>query len=279
MNKGVPSKLEGPGLTNELDPAARLTARRNTASVPPLSFERAERDLMRHIFDQCHDHIVGAAADSHVLPEFLAALTANESGGNAQARRFEPGVFEHLKAVAEGRARQFEAIRASDLTQAEHAVEAIKSPEYHSRFLNTVFAAKHALSMAEMHEDSLRAFASSWGFTQVMGYHVIGHKGSLEDLCDPRTHYVYAIGLLNEFIHQFRLDSEKDFESLFRCWNSGSPRGQTFDPAYVPKGLRRSAIYKEVMAEQKTSVLAADAGTRPSSQGSANLKVSRPKNP
>ncbi len=232
--------------------------------------DKADRDLMLHIYEQCHAHIVGAATGSHVLPEFLAGLTANESGGNAQARRFEPGVFEHLKAVAEGRATQFGAIRAKNLEEAEREVEAIKSPEYHARFLNTVFAATHVLSISELQEDALRVFASSWGYTQVMGYHMIGRKGSVQDLCNPNMHYVYVIDLLNEFIDQFRLDAGKDLESLFHCWNSGRPRGKTFDPAYVPNGLRRAAIYKELMLDHKVSGSSQAGGQHPSSMDSAN---------
>jgi len=33
-----------------------------------------------------------------------------------------------------------------------------------------------------------------------------------------------------------------DFEPLFRCWNSGNPKGKTFDPQYVPNGLSRMKI-------------------------------------
>ena len=240
-------------------------ARAHDNLSPSQIFNKAERDLMLRIFDQCHGHILAASANSPILPEFLAGLTANESGGNAQARRFEPGVFEHLKDVAQRRATQFGAIRAKDLEEAERAVEAIKSPEYHVRFLNTVFAATHALSISELQEDALRVFASSWGYTQVMGYHLIGRKGSIEDLCNPNTHYDYAIGLLGEFIRQFRLDPGKDLESLLHCWNSGRPSGKTFDPAYVPNGLRRSAIYRELMLDRKAFGNAAGGDQRPTS--------------
>ncbi|MGH9455049.1 MAG: hypothetical protein ACRD2O_13885 [Terriglobia bacterium] len=232
--------------------------------------EKADRELMLRIFEECHSHIIAASTDSPIPPELLAGLTANESGGNAQARRFEPGVFEHLKSVAEGRATQFGAIRARDLEQAERILEVVKSPEYHARFLNTVFAATHALSISELQEDALRAFASSWGYTQVMGYHMIGRQGSVQDLCDPTRHFIYAIDLLNDFIRQFRLNAIKDFESLLHCWNSGGPRGKTFDPAYVPNGLRRAALYRELMLERKASGISQATGQRRPSQTGEN---------
>ena len=255
---GQPEKLSA-------TPVPDTPARANDKVSPSLALNKAELDLMHRILDECHVHILAASANSQILPEFLAGLTANESGGNAQARRFEPGVFEHLKAVAQGRATRFGAIGAKDLQEAERGVEAIRSPEYHARFLNTVFAANHALSISELQEDALRVFASSWGYTQVMGYHLIGRKGSIEDLCNPHTHYTYAVGLLSEFIRQFRLDPRKDIESLFHCWNSGRPSGKTFDPAYVPNGLRRSAIYRDLMVDRKAFGNSSGGGQRPAS--------------
>ena len=247
---------------DEKQPSDRAPLREHAGSNPEMVLEKADHGLMRRIFDECHSHIIAASADSSIPPELLAGLTANESSGNPQARRFEPGVFEHLKSVAEGKATQFGAIRARDLEQAERILEAVKSPEYHARFLNTVFAATHALSISELQEDALRAFASSWGYTQVMGYHMIGRRGSVQDLCDPTRHYIYAVDLLNDFIRQFRLNAVSDFESLFHCWNSGGPRGRTFDPAYVPNGLRRAAVYKELMLEHKASEISQAAGER-----------------
>ncbi|MGH9434050.1 MAG: hypothetical protein ACRD3T_21180 [Terriglobia bacterium] len=276
------NKQDGPSeessLAHPLESSAHTAAQIPSGPNPAAILEKAERNLMLRVYEECHVHIIAALADSPIPPELVGGLTANESGGIAQARRFEPGVFEHLKDVADGRSAQYGAIRATDLEEAERALEAVKSPEYHARFLNTVFAATHALSIAELQEDALRALASSWGYTQVMGYHMIGRKGTIQDLCNPDTHYRYAVDLLRDFIREFRLDARKDFESLFHCWNSGRPRGKTFDPAYVPNGLRRSAIYRELMPEPKAARILQAAGQRPSSQAAINPAGRDPQN-
>jgi len=49
--------------------------------------------------------------------------------------------------------------------------------------------------------------------------------------------------MLNDFQRRFGL-SASDAAGFFRCWNTGSPTGKTFDPMYVPNGLSRMAIYE-----------------------------------
>ena len=79
--------------------------------------------------------------------------------------------------------------------------------------------------------------------------------------------------LIHEFAARFHLDPQRDFEALFRCWNTGRPNGQTYDPAYVEKGLRRAALARRLREQ-------AEAGERtapgPASQavagGAASVK-------
>src|SRR3972149_4812524 len=58
-----------------------------------------EGRLLGRGFARCPPDILEACSRSSVLPEFLGALTANESGGNPGAARFEPAVYRHLKGV------------------------------------------------------------------------------------------------------------------------------------------------------------------------------------
>src|ERR1700689_1596527 len=49
-----------------------------------------------------------ACASSSVPPPFVAALIANESGGDQNAKRYEPAVCGHLAAVVSGKAAAFD---------------------------------------------------------------------------------------------------------------------------------------------------------------------------
>ena len=159
---------------------------------------------------------------SSVPQEFLAALIANESGGNSEAQRFERGVFRKLCAVRAGDLREYGGIT-------------------------------HAF-LASTEDTSLRDWATSWGLTQIMGYHVARRPGGVEILKVPASHLKFALGLLGEFVEHLQLNPKAEFEEMFRCWNSGAPyddaktariEGKTFDPKYVARGLARMKIYRE----------------------------------
>jgi hypothetical protein len=100
-------------------------------------------------------------------------------------------------------------------------------------------------------DEALRELATSWGFVQIMGFHLIGRRGTVHDLVEPRFHYHLANQLLTEFAECYRLDLRRQFEELFRCWNTGRPDGKTADPAYVEHGLRRMEIYGAMTIERK----------------------------
>ncbi len=147
-----------------------------------------------------------SAANPHSpLPsrEFLAALIANESGGEPEARRFEPQVFERLTNI--------------------------RDPEQR------------------------RLAASSLGLTQIMGYHPAERDGvDPVRLFDPEFNLRFALQMLADFAGRWELHLSTDcadHADLFRCWNTGSPKGKTHDPDYVAKGLARMKIYAELCLE------------------------------
>ena len=205
-----------------------------------------DRGLVERVFDRCHLRIESACAASSVPTAFLAALTANESGGNPDAARFEPAVYRHLKAVAAGETPAYAGVSAQEL--GSEVVDRLhpKADEFHPRYLTSPFGANHAEELAELEDDVLRELATSWGFTQIMGYHVVGRGRNVRDLLDPDLHYRIALELLAEFAHDYKLDVQSEFEEMFRCWNTGQPYGKTYDPAYVEKGMRRMSIYREI---------------------------------
>jgi hypothetical protein len=206
--------------------------------------------LVRRVFTRCNEFIQEACRSSSIRPEFLGALTANESGGDIGAVRFEPSVYRHLKAVAAGESRRYGGICGQALCEEVAEILHPKSGEFHERFLNSLFLAGQSSEISRLADDVLRELASSWGFTQIMGFHVIGRQATVRDLLGPRFHYRLANQLLVEFAESYQLDLSGDFEELFSCWNTGRPDGRTADPAYVRHGLIRMQIYRELMAER-----------------------------
>jgi len=211
----------------------------------------AEHRLVQRVFARCDGFIQEVCGSSSVRPEFLGALTANESGGDHAAVRFEPSVYGHLKAVAAGERPRYGGISAEALCEELTEVLHPKTGEFHEKFLNSLFMAGQASELSRLADETLRELASSWGFTQIMGFHLIGRHGTVRDLLEPRFHYHLATQLLAEFAESYQLDLARQFEELFCCWNTGRPVGQTADPAYARNGLRRMEIYRELMEEKK----------------------------
>ena len=210
----------------------------------------AEHRLVRRVFTRCDEFIQEACRSSSVPVEFLGALTANESGGDSAAVRFEPSVYRHLKAVAAGERPRYGGIGAEALCEELTEVLHPKTGEFHEKFLNSLFTAGQASELSRLADEALRELASSWGFVQIMGFHLIGRHGTVRDLLEPRFHYHLANQLLAEFAESYQLDRGREFEELFRCWNTGRPDGRTTDPAYVENGLRRMKLYQELRAGQ-----------------------------
>ena len=217
-----------------------------TPTVPALSVSPIERRLMQRIFDLCRDAIRQACASSSLPPEFLAALAANESGGRADAARFEPSVYRELEAVARGASGAFGSIDAVSLGAEVTDLAAPGDAQLHARYLTPAFAANHYEEITALSDEALRQLSCSWGYTQIMGYHMIGHPGTVRDLLNPDVHFRLAVQLLSEFAADYHLDLASEFSELFSCWNTGRPYGKTFDPHYVENGLRRMQIYRQL---------------------------------
>ncbi len=194
---------------------------------------------MRAVKASCGQGITEASDTTRLPPAFLAALIAGESGGNNEAKRFEPGVLHALWEVLLGRKAAYGSISRADLVAYVSALE----PNAPARSLATLPAD------AFQRVDGL---ATSWGLTQIMGYHVLERPlgpMKLEVLKQPTLHLAFAVRLLMSFAAEFRLDLAKDFEQLFRCWNTGQPDGKTFDSDYVENGLARMTIYGNLATE------------------------------
>jgi hypothetical protein len=186
-------------------------------------------ELMQQINEKYGPAIAAACDVSSVPPAFLAALIANESGGNENAKRIEHGVLASLWEVLLGRTAAYGSIKRLDLVA---YVAGVTIP--------TINAPANLPSDAFQRLDAL---AASWGLTQIMGYHAIEFDVTIANLASPEGNLSLATHMLAKFAAQFQLDVTKDFEPLFRCWNGGHPTAATFDPQYVPHGLERMKLW------------------------------------
>jgi hypothetical protein len=191
-----------------------------------------EIELMQKIKSVCGSWIDEAVADSIYPASFLAALTANESGGDPAVSRLEPKVFSDLSAVLIGVKPAYGSIGGADLL---------------TYVLGTTSAAIGRVVQNAV--TSLRHLATSWGPTQIMGYQALAGHYDMADLPNLQKHYVHAIAMLEDFRRRFSLPAGPSNDSLtwsefFRCWNTGRPNGQTADPTYVGNGLNRMDLYR-----------------------------------
>lgn len=199
-----------------------------------------DQELMQQVERLAGTHLDIFAPSSSIPENFWAALTANESAGLADARRFEPGVYAHLQAVAAGEVKAYGSITMPEIAAAE---ETARSETYHAQILDAAWAAAHQAELAALDDATLRSLATSWSFTQVMGYHTLAWGRPIAELVTPATHYPAAARLMARFVHVYSLDPAADFEAMGRCWNGGHPTAQTWDPQYVPNLLRRMAVW------------------------------------
>jgi hypothetical protein len=193
-----------------------------------------DAELMAEIRTKWGALIAQVCHSSSVPQAFLAALVAGESGGDPNAKRFEPGVLASLWEVLLGRKTAFGSIgRAQLLTYAQTGSLVIPCPLDYSM-------------------QRLDGLATSWGLTQIMGYNAVnnmfapGVVAKAEVLIDPGANLEHAITMLAAFAHQFQLDLAEESAELFRCWNTGRPNGETADPRYVDRGLARIKLYNSL---------------------------------
>jgi hypothetical protein len=197
-----------------------------------------DTQLMQSIKEKWSTSILAAAGVSSVPAAFLAALIANESGGDANAKRFEKNVLATLWEVLLGRKANYGSIGRTDVVGyiADLPPGAIHAP---------------SVLPADAFQ-RVDALATSWGLTQIMGYHVLEPDislGSLENVKSGPGNLLGATRLLAQFAHRYQLDLATDFPPLFACWNTGAPDpAKTFDSHYVSNGLERMKLYAQLAA-------------------------------
>ncbi|QQS33510.1 MAG: hypothetical protein IPM50_02695 [Acidobacteriota bacterium] len=181
--------------------------------------------LTKQIFDRFDKRIVEATNGTVIPPSFVAGLIANESGRDRQgsiveaATRFEPHVYRHLINVRDGRRSSYNKLTRADLAGASDA--------------------------------AIRALATSWGITQIMGWHVVRNlRCTVADLRDPAKHLFYTVKLLQ--LNGFPAGANEDrMDREMREWNTGSETGKTYHANYVPNARTVRSLYRQL---EKTRV-------------------------
>jgi hypothetical protein len=157
-----------------------------------------------------------------VLDSFLAGLISVENSRLIpEACRFEKGVYDKLRQL--------------------------RAP---LKFWRRSWNGLTALDMANRSNEELIDFATSWGYTQMMGYWTIALSGvspapiSIAALRDPEKHLKLAVRLL----HLVALRQMKTYcwGDVLRIWNTGHPQGKTADPNYVANALAVMQEYRKI---------------------------------
>jgi hypothetical protein len=188
--------------------------------------------------------IAEACRLSSVPPAFLAAMVANESGGNPGAKRFEKAVLASLWEVLLARSTNFGSLKRDDVLRF-----LVPAPVILAAGSSGTFVASTAGGTPQLPDSMLRldSLATSFGLTQIMGYEAIAfHLDGVARLADPAGELPITIKMLTQFAERFALNLATDFSELFDCWNTGRPHATTFDPNYIPNGLARMAIYEQM---------------------------------
>lgn len=174
------------------------------------------KDKATQIHDRFGSLIHDACVGSLVPEDFLGGFVGVEAGvdKNGQIRtaatRFEPGVYHHLIAVRDGLLHSYDNVTHADIAGAN--------------------------------DDAIKNLATSFGITQIMGWHCIHNLNcTIDELRDPNIHLHFAVQLLQ--ITGGAYLRHGDFSSVLHIWNSGTANGKTYDPNYVYNALAVKAKY------------------------------------
>ena len=199
-----------------------------------------DAEMMQQIKTHLGDYIAGAVEGTPFPASLVAAIVANESGGNAAASRFEPVVFGELARVIAGQKSCFEpaGIKVPLLeSQLIGAVSPLRPLAKGAPVLPSLTFSQSVLALVNL--------ATSWGPTQIMGWHATEFGYAISDLTNVATHFDRAVELLKWFRQKYSLADDPD--DYFHCWNTGSPDGVLFNPLYVISGSVFTQIYEALV--------------------------------
>lgn len=174
------------------------------------------------IYHHYHQKIEFATKGTEIPPEYMGALISLESHppGNWDSQRFEPKIYERLLRL---------------------------------KYNNEPFSYIPKEKVASLTEEELRQLATSYGPTQIMGYHCLELGCSIDDL-KGENHLLWSIAFIRK--HYLKCIVQKKWDVCFRIHNTGKPDGNPHNKDYVEKGLKRMAYYKKWMEFQGNLVSA-----------------------
>jgi hypothetical protein len=190
-------------------------------SRPPRTKEENRR-LAQRIFSQLGPRITDVCENSYVPTAYLAGLISVEDASlDESATRFEPRVFIDLQNIRDGQPSKRKWVKQSDILDAS--------------------------------DSALENLATSFGLTQIMGFHVIktfNKTITIDDLRDPKQHLKLAIHLIKkEAGKELKMGA---FEKALRIHNTGNPDGETHDDNYVDNALGVMQEYEGLEGSHKT---------------------------
>jgi hypothetical protein len=203
---------------------------------PLATKDQADISVMKKIGVSFGEAIAAARASSRIPESFIAALVANESGGNPLAKRFEILHFGEILAVLAGQRSTFNPPGISRaLGAADFAV--FLNPDPVTTGINLPFSV--AMSRAV-------ALATSAGLTQIMGWHYLEFDlAYLLPAPSVDKQLRMTMNLLAYFANRYTLSFTDDAAKLFACWNCGTPDpAKTYDPHYCARAVERMKIYE-----------------------------------
>lgn len=178
--------------------------------------KNSEDATMLRIYDAFHPSIEEAVYGTDIEAAYLAAIISLESHppGNPDSERFEPAVYQRLRGLKE---------------------------------LNKPYGNIRRELLLSKNDQQLREFATSYGLTQIMGYHCLSLGCTPEEL-KSEYHLQWAAAFMQ--LTYGKLARQKNWAACFRMHNTGSPRGNTHRDDYVQRGLHRMDYYREWIRRQ-----------------------------
>lgn len=173
----------------------------------------SEDATMWRLYNRWHQKIFEAVNGTDISQQYMAAIISLESHppGNPDSKRFEPRIYERL----------------------------LKSRDQNKRFGNIKRSSLLGLS-----DEKLKEYATSYGLTQIMGFHCIKLGCTIDEL-KGKDHLIWAIGFMQ--LSYSRPAKKMDWPSCFRIHNTGKKSGKTTRKDYVERGLIRMKYYTKWM--------------------------------
>ncbi len=188
---------------------------------PPIEIGQAESGV-KAAWRNYGDEVMKCSKKYGLPPEYFLAVIMLESSGHKHPRpRFERYIYRRLKAVKDGKLKQFENITQKDL-----------------RFVSN---------------RELKKLASSWGPFQIMGYKSLKMKIPVEKLSGKNA-ICYGMKWINED-YGWLLRSHR-YKDAFHFHNTGNlypkdGKAQTHTPNYVERGLYYMQIFRAIINKEQ----------------------------